>query len=867
MTATLITFPNRLPAPYSGWLLTLYRSHFARDRQGVPIAGEVITADSHTEVLKAYAEPQWLDSPVKPRSPKEVKDSSSCVTPALMAAGQARSHAAAGLARVLFVDFDGNAGAGVTFEERDELLSCLHDLGRAFVVHTTSSTPFLPLGRVKLRLVMPLLEPVEPEAYTRLWAVVADHVRRTTGLEADSTKTHPGDLFYRPVFHRDDADRWGSWIGESESLLWDMPVAATESVGPYERLRNAVNKNDVLFRVAYGMGRRAAAAGDGLDLASEEAWAELRRGLEDNRVSAAVKDWAAAESTARRKFAAGWNDEQRESGLRAVEYRAVLIAELRDLTAPQKLTSLSGRVSKALSDTITRVGSLIAAELGMPADELQGLKERVLRALGGKAALVAAYDAGLGSPVDPEAESRARERRAAEIRAWSDLGLVLDVRGRPSASASNVIRVFNGDPALQGLFLRNCRSELDEVVAQRDFRGVKAGDAVDLRNSQTGYSWFASYLGERWSIRDLPIEEYNRAVEQLHGELPLVDPVVSYFDRLATEASPCGVERLETFFVRNGGAVDSPVVRAMTRSLFLSTVRAAYEPGVKTNLMWVLIGDQGIGKTQVLHTLVCDERYFGTIESDEIAGGMSSDSGRKPRQTAARSMLVEVPEIHLQGKAVTLWKSFISDFTPAVRLPYSRAPRVLARRSCLVATSNVPQILKDSSGNRRFLIIELSSQIDLKAVREERDSLWAEAVRLYRLAPEESGVPEELWSELAGMQEAHRAVSGLEEQLEALTTGRESWPLADTGNQGSYKSSIGLRSEWLPVADESGNGGDTPKVLSLHQLMSILRTSQSGPLVAALTKLGWKYRQARTFFSDRTVARMWVHPKWSKQES
>lgn len=871
MPGSIIAFPTKLTTAadtYTGWQLTHYRRHFARDRGGEPIIGEIVYAATADELLDGYALPMWLDGEV-PTGAKQVKDAAPCVTAALM--NGARSHANAGLARVLFVDFDKSADGteGLRSEECACIAGAMQAMRRVFLLHTTSSTPWLSEGRAKLRLLMPLLEPVHAEGYGRLWNLVAEYVREHAGVQADGTKRHPGDLLYRPVFHRTHAERWSSLRSPAsvESLLWDVPTASMGDA--YERVRVAVAKNDALFRAAYGLGRQWAReniAGDAEQALSERVWPRLREALQSNTASEPVKDWTAAETTARRKFLLAVEDERQEESSAAGEYRRELLRECRTSIGAAELEAIAqanGRTYKPLCGLLTRGARLVASDIGMTTEERTALANRVNRAIGqnynahARPQLEQAWTTGeQEGPLDVVAEYRQAQQRAREVSSWRDLGLVINSKTHvPEVNATNLVRLFAADKALQGVFARNCRSESEEVVVLREWRGLHAGQRVELRHSQQ-YRLIADYCEQERQMPGLLVEDFDRAIDRVIAELPQVDPIIDYLEALAP-ATTDGTEQLESFFVRHGGAEDTRVTRAVTRAMFLSAVRTCFEPGARQNSMWLLMGPQGIGKTQLLQTLVPAERYFGTIESDEIAGGPTSDAGRKPRLTASRCLLVEVPEIYLAGKAVTAWKSFISDFMPVFRRSFARVEQVFPRRGILVATSNEEQVLKDQSGNRRFLPLLLRKRIDLVAVARERESLWSTALSLYRRG-ESSDVPESLWEELAGQQEDHRAVSSLEEKLAGLTSGSMAWPVPD--QPGAYESVQGLRTEWLPVVCKSATGGDIPRCLKLNQLADILHTRNTRLLTSTLGKLGWKYRRSREFFTNGELSRMWIHP-------
>ena len=61
-------------------------------------------------------------------------------------------------------------------------------------------------------------------------------------------------------------------------------------------------------------------------------------------------------------------------------------------------------------------------------------------------------------------------------------------------------------------------------------------------------------------------------------------------------------------------------------------------------------------------------------------------------------------------------------------------PSKLARRFVLIGTTNRNQFLVDSTGNRRFVPLEIGAnfQIPWKELSTQRDHLWAAAVHAYR---------------------------------------------------------------------------------------------------------------------------------------
>jgi putative DNA primase/helicase len=92
-----------------------------------------------------------------------------------------------------------------------------------------------------------------------------------------------------------------------------------------------------------------------------------------------------------------------------------------------------------------------------------------------------------------------------------------------------------------------------------------------------------------------------------------------------------------------------------------------------------------------------------------------------------RAWIIEWAELEsVRRSAVGSVKAFLTRRVDRFRPPYGRELIDVPRSSVIVGTTNEEQFLQDGTGNRRYMVIPVG-MIDIDAVREIRDQLWAEA--------------------------------------------------------------------------------------------------------------------------------------------
>jgi predicted P-loop ATPase len=185
-----------------------------------------------------------------------------------------------------------------------------------------------------------------------------------------------------------------------------------------------------------------------------------------------------------------------------------------------------------------------------------------------------------------------------------------------------------------------------------------------------------------------------------------------------------GVPRIDTFWIDHYSVPDNEYHRAVGKYTWTALAGRCVEPGCKADMVPVLIGLQGAGKTTAIEALCPIEEAFVEIDltrkDDDIARSL-------------RGKLVgEIAELKgLQGRDAESIKAWVSrrveEWTPKYREFTTR----FARRFLPIGTGNNEGFLDDDTGERRWLPMTVGV-VDVAAVRTARDQLWAEGIARFK---------------------------------------------------------------------------------------------------------------------------------------
>ena len=208
-----------------------------------------------------------------------------------------------------------------------------------------------------------------------------------------------------------------------------------------------------------------------------------------------------------------------------------------------------------------------------------------------------------------------------------------------------------------------------------------------------------------------------------------------------------GVKRLDTWVVDYLGCEDTPLNRAIGRSVLVAACRRARVPGCKFDFITVLEGPEGISKSTAIRILAGDDNF-----SDQSILGASD---KEVQEQLEGTWMHENADLAGMKRAdVEQVKAFASRQVDRARPAYGRVREDRPRRSIEWATTNDETYLLSQTGNRRWWPLK-TGKVNIDALKGDREQLLGEAAT-YEAAGESIGLHPNLWSDAREVQEQRR---------------------------------------------------------------------------------------------------------------
>lgn len=294
--------------------------------------------------------------------------------------------------------------------------------------------------------------------------------------------------------------------------------------------------------------------------------------------------------------------------------------------------------------------------------------------------------------------------------------LETDQKGNYLSSANNLNLIFTNDNRLKNVFKHNNFDGKDYVFTTLAWRRIDKPEPI----KNVDYSGIRNYIESIYGITGtLKIEDALNLELQRQSFHPILD----YLRGLEWDGTP----RVDTLLIDYFGADDNIYIREAIRKMLVASVARTFRPGTKFDLVLTLVGKQGTGKSTFIKKL--GREWF----SDTFM----TVHGKEALEQIQGAWLIEMAELSGLKKAeVEAIKHFISKQEDTFRPAYGRTAETYMRQCTFWGTTNNKDFLRDPTGNRRFMPIDIKPERAKKSVFSELDAeidqIWAEAVNYYR---------------------------------------------------------------------------------------------------------------------------------------
>lgn len=298
---------------------------------------------------------------------------------------------------------------------------------------------------------------------------------------------------------------------------------------------------------------------------------------------------------------------------------------------------------------------------------------------------------------------------------WTE-ELDANTKGEYDNSANNLNIIIQHDQFLKDVFKLNIFDNKRYVTRSLPWRKV---DTVEpLRD--VDYSGVRNYIECVYGI--VSSQKVDDALA-LEFEKKKFHPIREYICAQKWD----GIPRVNTLLIDYFGAEDNAYTRAAIRKTLCAAVARVFEPGIKFDTALILVGEQGTYKSTFVKKLGMEwfSDTFTTVQ------------GKESFEQIQGAWLIEMAELSGLKKAeVESIKHYISKREDMFRPAYGRTVETYKRQCVFFGTTNNKDFLRDPTGNRRFMPIDVRPEYATKSVnddltQDEINQIWAEAYQLY----------------------------------------------------------------------------------------------------------------------------------------
>lgn len=298
---------------------------------------------------------------------------------------------------------------------------------------------------------------------------------------------------------------------------------------------------------------------------------------------------------------------------------------------------------------------------------------------------------------------------------WTEQ-LEANTRGEYENSANNINLIIQNDQLLKNIFKLNTFDNKRYITKSLPWRKIEKIEPL----RDVDYSGVRNYIECIYGI--VSSQKVDDALA-LEFERNKFHPIIDYIKSLSWD----GKERVNTLLIDYFGADDNPYTRASIRKMLCAAIARIFEPGTKYDLVLILVGPQETYKST----------FVNKLGRDWFSDTFTTVQGKESFEQLQGAWLIEIAELSGLKKAeVETIKHFITKREDTYRPAYGRVLETYKRQCVFFGTTNNSDFLRDPTGNRRFMPIDVRPEFITKSVANdltdyEIDQIWAEAYQMY----------------------------------------------------------------------------------------------------------------------------------------
>ena len=285
-------------------------------------------------------------------------------------------------------------------------------------------------------------------------------------------------------------------------------------------------------------------------------------------------------------------------------------------------------------------------------------------------------------------------------------------KGSLNQTIHNALLIMRHDPLIKSIVAVDNFTRKTVLKVKAPWRDIKSPEPwIDSDDASLRH-----YLEVSYNMKKK--ESINDAVQIITKENSY-HPIVEYLDSIEWD----GVHRIETALIYYLQVEDTLYTREISRKWFTAGAGRIRKPGVKFDNMLILVGPQGVGKSQFFNKVARQLTWF----SDSMN---KFDNSKEAMEQLAGKWIIELGELSaLKKYEVEHVKVFLSKQEDSYRPSYGKRIESYPRQCIFGGTTNREDFLQDATGARRFWPVKVTNAEKMwnEMTPEIVDQLWAEA--------------------------------------------------------------------------------------------------------------------------------------------